>query len=35
MIAYQPGSIPCQKSAGTFSQLFVIEPSDEGNNGGY
>jgi len=34
-MTYQPGSVPCHKSAGTFSRLFVIEPPYEGDKGGH
>ena len=35
MMTYQPGSVPCGKSAGTFSRLFVTEPTYEGDKGGH
>ena len=28
-------SVPCRKSAGTFSRPFVIEPAYEGDKGGH
>ena len=34
-MTYQPGSVRCHESAGTFSRLFVIELTYEGDKGGH